>query len=91
MSGRRDRVDSTFPPAANTYRDGLANTNRAFETLFHGCQADWRCRLAYPDLRQRFYELVNRLNAQPVTVQAENPKTGRQSEMVANDSLHSSS
>lgn len=68
-------LDSTFPPAANTYRDGLANTNRAFETLFKGCQADWRCRLAYPDLRRVFYELVDRLNARPATVQAENPKT----------------
>lgn len=69
-------LNSTFPPSANTYREGLANTNRAFEILFQGCQADFWCRLAYPNLRQVFYDLVDRLNSQPETIQAKNPRTG---------------
>jgi pimeloyl-ACP methyl ester carboxylesterase len=70
-------LNSTFPPAANPYRDGLANMNRAFETLFQGCQIDFGCRLAYPNLRQVFYDLVDHLNALPVTVQVDDPQTGK--------------
>jgi pimeloyl-ACP methyl ester carboxylesterase len=69
-------LDSSYPPDADLYASLLPNAQRAFDKLFEGCAADAGCASAYPELRTVFFELVDRLNAQPADLPVENFLTG---------------
>lgn len=69
-------LDSVYPPQVNLYTEMPANADRAFTTLFNGCTAKPACNAAYPDLETVFYDLVDRLNAAPVTVAMRDPRSG---------------
>ena len=58
-------LDSVYPPGADIYGDGGLNAQRAFDALFQACAADRACGGAHPDLEAHFYELVERLDAEP--------------------------
>jgi pimeloyl-ACP methyl ester carboxylesterase len=51
-------------------------TDRALRLLFTQCRDDTACNEAYPDLEQVYFDLVDRLNAEPATLQLQNPDTG---------------
>ncbi len=51
-------------------------TDRALRLLFARCQDDAACNETYPDLEQVYFDLVDRLNVEPATVQLQNPDTG---------------
>jgi pimeloyl-ACP methyl ester carboxylesterase len=51
-------------------------TDRALRLLFTRCQQDPACNEAYPDLEQVYFDLVDRLNVEPATLQLQNPDTG---------------
>lgn len=57
-----------FPPQVSLAADMPANLNRALSALFAACAADADCAAAYPDLENRFYELGERLNAEPASM-----------------------
>ncbi len=62
-------LDSVVPTQTN-YLVGAAQTeNRAFEALFTACSQDPNCGADYPDIREVFYSLVDRLNAEPVEIE----------------------
>lgn len=61
-------LDGVFPPQVNPDSALLPNAHHAFSTLFEGCERDRACAMQYPDLETVFYETVNRLNAEPVTM-----------------------
>lgn len=61
-------LDSTYPLEVNLYTALAPDAERAFNILFDDCAADPACSAAYPDLRTVFYNLVDALNASPVTV-----------------------
>ena len=61
-------LDSTYPLEVNLYTTLAPNAERSFDALFDECAADPACNAAYPDLRNFFYNLVDRLNANPVMV-----------------------
>jgi pimeloyl-ACP methyl ester carboxylesterase len=61
-------IDSVFPPQVDLYSQLPANGARAFETLFSTCAADQACNTAFPNLKQEFFQLVDRLNQQPITM-----------------------
>jgi len=61
-------LDSTYPLEVNLYTTLAPNAERAFNVLFDDCATDPICSATYPDLRTVFYNLVNQLNANPVTV-----------------------
>lgn len=61
-------LDSVYPLEVNLYTALAPNAERAFNVLFADCAANPTCNAAYPDLRTVFYNLVDRLNASPVTV-----------------------
>jgi pimeloyl-ACP methyl ester carboxylesterase len=63
-------LDSTYPPVVDAYEQDVLNLNRVFRLLFDDCAASATCSAAYPDLENRFYELVARLDEQPVYVPA---------------------
>jgi pimeloyl-ACP methyl ester carboxylesterase len=51
-------------------------TDRALRLLFTRCREDTACNEAYPDLEQVYFDLVDRLNVDPATLQLQNPDTG---------------
>src|SRR2546421_9133219 len=70
-------LDSVEPPGVNAISSPFASTTRAFAMLFNGCAAAAACNAAFPHLQQTFYRVVQRLNAQPVTIRTKDPTTGK--------------
>lgn len=62
-------LDSTVPTQINIFSTLPAVTQHAYNTLFQGCAASPQCHDMYPQLESVFYQLVNNLNAKPVTIQ----------------------
>jgi pimeloyl-ACP methyl ester carboxylesterase len=58
------------------------SADRALRLLFEQCQADAACDAAYPDLEAVFFDLVERLNDEPATVQLRDPESGETYQMV---------
>jgi pimeloyl-ACP methyl ester carboxylesterase len=52
-------------------------SERAFDMLITACLEDETCRKAFPNLRQEYEELWQRLEAEPARVEVKNPKTGK--------------
>ena len=57
-------------------------TDRALRLLFTRCEEDPACNDTYPDLEQVYFDLVDRLNADPVTLQIRNPDTGETHDLL---------
>lgn len=80
-------LDSVRPLQVNESQTP-ADAERAFQKLFQGCAADPACDAAYPDLERTFYDLVAKLNTDPVTLPGVDPFTGRGYQVLINgDSL----
>ncbi len=73
-------LDSTVPLGVNSYEEGPAIADRAFDQLFDGCAADPECSGEFPTLREDFFDLIERTNEQPVRLRIRSPYTG---EMVS--------
>ncbi|MGH2588363.1 MAG: alpha/beta hydrolase, partial [Dehalococcoidia bacterium] len=69
-------LDSPLPVQADLYVDVAGSAQRALDLVFDGCAADLACGAAYPDLKGTFYDLVARLNQDPIAVPSKNPTTG---------------
>jgi pimeloyl-ACP methyl ester carboxylesterase len=59
---QRAVLDSTLPPQANLYSELPGNAERAFNAFFSENQTE------YPGLKDDFYALVDRLNANPTVL-----------------------
>lgn len=70
-------LDSVYPPQVALFTDVYANGERARQAVFAACAAQSACAAAYPDLENRFWQLVASLNAQPVTVTIRLERTTR--------------
>jgi pimeloyl-ACP methyl ester carboxylesterase len=68
-------LDSSYPLQVNLYAELPANFDRALSVLFDGCAADPACRQDYPGLEAAFYQLVDQLNAAPITFSVTHPLT----------------
>jgi pimeloyl-ACP methyl ester carboxylesterase len=77
-------LDSTYPLQANLDVDVPASAARVFNVLFDGCAADAACNQSYPHLKTMFFELVDRLNKKPVTVQATDPLSNKEYQVLLN-------
>ncbi|MBN1146898.1 MAG: alpha/beta fold hydrolase [Anaerolineales bacterium] len=64
-------LDSVLPLEVKLYNEVTAKTDSALQALFAGCAADPACGAAYPNLGAVFFGLVQALDAQPVTVSAD--------------------
>ena len=71
-------LDSVTPLQINVYEYLPSGFDRAIGEVEGLCQEDFACRLAYPNLRERFYELYNSLSAQPARIQADDQQTQHQ-------------
>ena len=70
-------IDSVVPPETNFMIEASTSNNRALEAVFSGCASELACNKAYPNLRQVFYDTVERLNANKVNVQLTDFKNGK--------------
>ena len=61
-------LDGVFPPQARMLADQAANGVRAFEQLFADCAASAQCRQAYPDLRDSFDQVIDKLTQEPADI-----------------------
>lgn len=77
-------LDSAYPPAANLQTETAVNADRAFGVFFTGCAADAACATAYPDLEQRFADLITQLNDDPILLQVLNFSDGQQYDALIN-------
>src|SRR5437879_837981 len=62
-------LDSTVPTQIDLFSSEPAVTQHALDVLFEGCAFSQNCSSTYPQLQSLFYQLVNDLNARPVTFQ----------------------
>jgi pimeloyl-ACP methyl ester carboxylesterase len=66
-------LDSCYPPQVNLYTDYPHVVDRVFSLVFDECAADPECSQKYPDLEALFYQTVDDLDANPVSVQIDGP------------------
>jgi len=71
-------LDSAYPIAANIVLETPPNLARAFDVFFAGCAADAACADAYPNLEDRFWDLVMATDEEPITVPVSYAFTGEQ-------------
>lgn len=76
-------LDSNVPVSENQDANWAADFERSLNTLFDGCAKDAACNAAFPNLEQTFFDLVAKLNANPVTLHPTNPNTGERFTTVA--------
>jgi pimeloyl-ACP methyl ester carboxylesterase len=93
-------LDSVLPVEVNPYAESAATRTYVLSALFDACAADLACSAAYPELKTVFYDLVARLDAEPITVRVPNPLGGQSYDAIVNGAgltsavmwgLHSSS
>jgi len=70
-------LESTLPPEVNYDEVGVDDVVRSLNEMFAGCRADADCNAAYPSLEKEFYAVVRRLNENPATIPAKDPKSDR--------------
>ena len=70
-------LDGVVPPDVNFIPQVAANTDRVFTEIIQTCENDLACRSEYPNLEERFFNLVDELNQTPEMLKIKDPKTGR--------------
>ncbi len=61
-------LDSAYPPGVRSFNQRTINLVRALKVLFAACASDAACHTAYPDLKESFFETMEELREQPLTV-----------------------
>ena len=75
-------LDSVVPVETNFFNKYPDSIDSGLQALFDSCAADPECQAAYPDLEEVFWELVSKLDANPVTVTTSNYPIGTITESV---------
>lgn len=70
-------LDAVVPTEGSFVVESGQSENRALTQLFGACEADAKCNAAYPNLEQRYFEAVDRLNAQPARVMMQDLQSGK--------------
>ena len=69
-------LDAVVLPQTNFILEVPQTAQRAFSQLFSTCAQDEDCSKTYPDLENRFYQVVEKLNQTPATVGLTDPDSG---------------
>lgn len=69
-------LDAVVPTQLNFVPEVAASENRLWDEVFAQCASDPVCASDYPDLEDRLFALVDRLDRDPLTVALEEPDTG---------------
>jgi pimeloyl-ACP methyl ester carboxylesterase len=76
-------LDSMAPPQAVLFDDFFWGSARSgYDAVFSACAGQPACAAAYPNVRQEFFDLVDRLTTAPRTVTTTEPATGRDIDVV---------
>lgn len=77
-------LESTLPLEINYDEVGVDGIVYALNRVFKNCEADPDCAAAYPKLEEEFYEVVAKLNKEPVLASVKDEKTGETIELKLN-------
>jgi pimeloyl-ACP methyl ester carboxylesterase len=77
-------LQSANPPWDSVYSHDPEHSSRALEVMFDDCAADPACARAYPELEDHFYEVLKRLNADPVTIDYVDANSGERHSVTVN-------
>jgi pimeloyl-ACP methyl ester carboxylesterase len=80
--GIRSVVLDSVLPTTYTVPANWSNTRAGFDNLFQACAAEPACNAAHPHLEKTFTELVNKLEAEPLTTTTRDPVTGKDLKVV---------
>ncbi len=74
-------IDGVVPPGLALGPDIALNAQRALDAILARCAADAGCDKAFPHIEQRFHSLSQRLENEPVSLEVDDPLTGRKQPM----------
>jgi pimeloyl-ACP methyl ester carboxylesterase len=77
-------LDSVYPPQVDLFASQAADFERSLNLVFERCAADTDCNKAYPDLTTNYYELVDQLDAEPLTFKLYRSSTGKFYDVILN-------
>jgi pimeloyl-ACP methyl ester carboxylesterase len=60
-------LDSVYPPQVDLYSTFSLSVDRVFSLVFEDCASDPDCNQKYPDLEKTFYQLIDDMNANPIS------------------------
>lgn len=69
-------LESSLPPEVNYDEVGVDIIVNALRQVFKNCKLDKDCAKAYPNLENEFYEVVSKLNREPITASVRDERTG---------------
>ncbi len=70
-------LDSVVATDINFIAESAASEERVFSEVFAACAADPVCAADYPNLEERFYDVLAQFDAHPVNLTLTDPDTGR--------------
>ena len=74
-------LDGLAPPDMRLPLHFGEDANRAFDLTFGDCKEDVDCNTAFPNLRDTYHELLDRLEKAPESVRVAHPRTGEMEEI----------
>ncbi len=69
--------NSTLPLEKSLFVDATTTFAHAILRLLDACEADEACSTAYPDLQAVLFEVIDRLNIEPIPITVVNPADGQ--------------
>ena len=79
-------LDSVYTPDVDLIATTPENLDRALNKLFAGCAADTECNELYPDLENRLFDLVERLETSPIIIEATDILQGDRYDVIVDGS-----
>lgn len=77
-------LDSVYPPQVDLFSSMAVDMQRALNLLFERCAADAECSRDYPDLEWVLFEVVDEVDAEPVTLSVDNPSDSKAYQVLIN-------
>jgi pimeloyl-ACP methyl ester carboxylesterase len=77
-------LNAAVPLGRSWLKEMLPNAAANLENAFRLCAENEACNAAYPDLENRFFALLEKLNREPVTLPVTNPVDGETVDFVLN-------
>jgi pimeloyl-ACP methyl ester carboxylesterase len=75
-------LTSVYPLERSLFIDATTSTAEALMYLVERCEAEEACNQAYPDLETVLFEVIERLNAEPLELTLTDPISGEEHEAV---------
>jgi pimeloyl-ACP methyl ester carboxylesterase len=69
-------LDAVVAPQTNFLLEVPQTAQRAFTQLFEACAQDPQCSQSFPDLENRFYQVVDTFNQSPIEIPLTDPESG---------------